>query len=98
VHFKLKYTEIFFYYKLYMSVCLIILFETAINTYEYVYSKSLNMCLFKFSDFQRQKEKKNGEPIEIMFFFYHTLMLHAYSLPPSPGSPVSPPLKLTTTI
>ena len=52
-----------------MSVCLIILFETAINTYEYVYSKSLNMCLFKFSDFQRQKKKKNGEPIEIMFFF-----------------------------
>ena len=48
----------------------------------------------KFSDFQRQKEKKNGEPIEIMFFFfYHSLMLHAYSLPPSPGPPVSPTIK-----
>ena len=81
-----------------MSVCLIILFETAINTYEYVYKWIIKYVPIKFSDFQRQKEKKNGEPIEIVFFFYHTLMLHAYSLPPSPGSPVSPPLKLTTTI
>ena len=63
-----------------MSVCLIILFETAINTSEYIYNKSLNMCLLNCQIANGKKKIKNCEPIEIFYFFYHSLMLLAYSL------------------
>ena len=47
-----------------MSVCLIILFETAINTYEYIYNKSLNMCLLncQISYSKKKKKKKIVSP------------------------------------
>ena len=54
-----------------MPVCISILFETVIHNYEYVWNKSLNMCLLNYHISNCNK------PI-VMMFFFRSVMSHIH--------------------